>query len=311
MPPDVVAEFDALSRCSRARGQNDADPARPRARSQRLPEGILDDLAQSSPGSSSNHLRLGDQDIIKLASIASDNLSDVSEPTAGLNNDVLGRVLEAAARLQRLVPDAVLVGGSAAALHAGHRDSYDHDHVVADLAERFDAVLEAVESQDGWVTNRVTPGKIILGELGGIETGIRQLIRRTPLEVAHVRLPSGQLLTAPTPEETLRVKAFLIVRRNQTRDYLDVAALAARFGTARSAAALSDIDRFYADQHRGGDGVASQLARQLADPRPKDVSTTRNLGQYKNLALRWQNWAAVVLACRELAGAMLSAEDAP
>jgi hypothetical protein len=35
-----------------------------------------------------------------------------------------------------------------------------------DLSDRFDAVLEAIEATDGWVTNRVTPGKIILGELG-------------------------------------------------------------------------------------------------------------------------------------------------
>lgn len=105
------------------------------------------------------------------------------------------------------------------------------DHVLADLAGRFDAVLEAVESQEGWVTNRVTPGKIILGELGGIETGIRQLIRRTPLETVRITLPSGKSITAPTPEETLRVKAFLIIRRNQTRDYLDVAALADRRGS--------------------------------------------------------------------------------
>lgn len=226
--------------------------------------------------------------------------------TDGLKNDSLVLVLESAARLQGLVPDAVLVGGSAAALHAGHRDSYDHDHVVADLAERFDAVLEAVESEDGWVTNRVVPGKVILGELGGIETGIRQLIRRTPLEVAGVTLPSGHVLIAPTWAETLRVKAFLVVRRNQTRDYLDVAALTERFGTARSAAALADIDSFYADQHGTGDGVASQLVRQLADPRPKDSSTTEYLGQYKNLAARWQDWAAVVATCRELAAAMLT-----
>lgn len=234
----------------------------------------------------------------------------MAEPPTGLTNDALVRVLESAARLQELVPDAVLVGGSAAALYAGHRESYDHDHVVADLAERFDTVLEAVESQDGWVTNRVTPGKIILGELGGIETGIRQLIRRTPLEVARVTLPSGQVLSAPTPEEALRVKAFLIVRRNQTRDYLDVAALAARFGTDLAAKALSDIDGYYADQHGAGDGVASQLVRQLADPRPKDLSTTRNLGQYKNLAAHWQDWDAVVLACRELARAMLVKDGA-
>lgn len=232
-------------------------------------------------------------------------------PVDGLRNPVLVRVLEAAARLQALVPDAVLVGGSAAALHGGHRDSDDHDHVLADLAARFDAVLEAVESQEGWVTNRVTPGKIILGELGGIETGIRQLIRLTPLEVTRVPLPSGQVVTAPTPAETLRVKAFLVVRRNQTRDYLDVAAVASHLGIDRAAATLSRIDDYYADQRGSGDGMASQVARQLADPRPKDTTTTRNLVQYKNLAPRWHDWRSVVDVCRAVAGAMVIEEDLP
>src|ERR1700740_1863383 len=91
-------------------------------------------------------------------------------------------VLESAARLQELVPDAVLVGGSAAALYAGHRDSHDHDHDLADLRDRFDVVLEALESEGEWVTNRVTPGKVILGQLGDIEAGVRQMIRTRPLE---------------------------------------------------------------------------------------------------------------------------------
>lgn len=207
------------------------------------------------------------------------------------------------------MPDAVLVGRSAAALYAGHRDSYDHDHVLTDLADRFDAVLEALESQEGWVTNRVAAGKIILGELGGIETGIRQLIRLTPLEVTQVHLPSGQLLTAPTADETLRVKAFLVVRRNQTRDFLDVAALADCFGIADSGAILARIDEYYADQRGDGDGVGSQAARQLADPQPADASTTRNLGRYKNLAARWHDWPAVVAVCRQVAAAMLIEEE--
>src|SRR5215831_11064995 len=97
-------------------------------------------------------------------------------------------VLESASRLQQIVPDAVLVGGSAAALYAGHRDSYDHDHVLADLRDRFDVVLEAVESEGGWVTNRVVPGKIILGQLGDIEAGVRQMIRTRPLETTQVTL---------------------------------------------------------------------------------------------------------------------------
>jgi len=94
-------------------------------------------------------------------------------------------VLERAAELQDLVPGAALVGRSAAALHAGHRLSFDHDHVVADLADRFDNVLDHLESLGDWSTAKVAGGKVILGELGGIETGVRQMIRTRPLEVEH------------------------------------------------------------------------------------------------------------------------------
>ena len=69
--------------------------------------------------------------------------------TPGLARPELVRVLESAARLQEVVPDAVLVGGSAAALWANHRSSYDHDHVLQDLSVRFDAVLDAIEATDG------------------------------------------------------------------------------------------------------------------------------------------------------------------
>jgi hypothetical protein len=219
----------------------------------------------------------------------------------------LRRVLASAARLQELVPDAVLVGGSAAAWHAGHRDSFDHDHVLADLDRRFDLVLEALESQGEWVTNRVTPGKIILGELGGIETGVRQLIRRRPLETETARLADDRTVTVPTLDETLRVKAFLIVRRNRVRDYLDVSALSEVTGLRRAAAVLAGIDAYYGDQHKKGDGVASQVARQLADPQPADRSVTRELSRYKNLEPRWHDWAAVTATCRRLGAAMLEA----
>jgi hypothetical protein len=214
-------------------------------------------------------------------------------------------VLESAARLQELVPDSVLVGGSAAALYAGHRDSFDHDHVVPDLRERFDVVLEALESEGEWVTNRVQPGKIILGRLGDIEAGVRQMIRTRPLETSEVRLPSGKTLRTPTADEALRIKGFLIVRRNQTRDYLDVAALADRAGLRHAGQVLAALDDYYADQHRSGRGVATQLARQLADPRPKDVSVTRELGAYRNLASRWTEWSEVKRVCRQLAITML------
>jgi Nucleotidyl transferase AbiEii toxin, Type IV TA system len=215
-------------------------------------------------------------------------------------------LLESAAHLQRLVPDAVLVGGAAAILYADHRESSDHDHVVADLADRFEMVLEAIEEDEGWATNRITPGKVILGNLDGIETGVRQMIRKTPLEIAEVELPSGAKVTVPTFEETLRIKAFLAVRRNQTRDYLDLAALSERLGFDRAADVLRQIDAFYADQHDGGDGVASQLVRQLSDPRPADPAVTGQLGSYRRLRRHWSDWSTVTDALGEVAARMVS-----
>lgn len=211
-------------------------------------------------------------------------------------------MLESAAKLQEVVPDAVLVGDAAAALWANHRASFDHDHVLEDLTERFDAVLDAIEETDGWVTNRATPGKIILGDLGGIESGVRQLIRKAPLEVVEIELPSGHRLRVPTRDETLRIKGYLVVRRNQTRDYLDVAALADCCGIPHAAAVLGDIDRYYADQRDpGAVGVATQLVQQLADPRPKDSRTIAELDHYKDLDPRWADWQHVTGVCRSLA----------
>ena len=42
----------------------------------------------------------------------------------------------------------------------------------------------------------------------------------------------------PTIEEMLRIKTFLVVERNATRDYLDVAALSHHLGTAKSVHAI-------------------------------------------------------------------------
>jgi hypothetical protein len=226
----------------------------------------------------------------------------VGHDPAGLERPELVCVLESAARLQAVVPDSVLVGDSAAALWANHRPAFDHDHVLADLNARFEAVLDAIEGTDGWVTNRVTPGKIILGELGDIESGVRQLIRSVPLEVVEVELPSGHVLRVPTPDEMLRVKGYLVVRRNQVRDYLDVAALSDQAGIAHAGAVLRSIDDYYADQ-RGSEsqGVATQLARQLADPKPADNRTIKQLGQYKQLDPRWTDWMNVTDICRSVA----------
>lgn len=225
------------------------------------------------------------------------NLPPADTMPAGLE-----AVLESAARLQRLVPDAVLVGGTAAAYYARHRTSTDHDHIVRDLNQRFEVVLDALERDGDFVLNRATPGMIILGELGGIEAGVRQLIRARPLETTQVQLRSGDMLTVPTIDELARIKAYLIVKRNQMRDYVDVAALSANFGPDRIGAVLGDIDDYYRDDtHPEDRPVRSQLARQLASPQPRDASQIARLSSYKGMTPRWQNWDEIVAACRTVA----------
>lgn len=213
-------------------------------------------------------------------------------------------VLEKAAQLQALVPGAVLVGGSAAALHAHHRQSLDHDHVVVDLAERFDSILENLEALGEWSLSKAQPGKIILGELGGIETGVRQLLRSRPLESTEIDI-RGKRLVVPTAAEILRIKAWLTLSRNQTRDYLDIAALADRIGLDEAAAVLRDIDDYYADINRQPEAVATQLVRQLADPRPRDAEVTTQLASYKDLDPRWHEWTEVKRVLADLAERMV------
>lgn len=213
-------------------------------------------------------------------------------------------VLERAADLQRLVPGAVLVGGSAAAFHVGHRRSLDHDHVLPDLADRFDTILAHLEAVGDWSMTRAQPGKIILGELGGIETGLRQLFRQRPLETEHVEV-RGKALTIPTTSETLRIKAWLALTRNQTRDYVDIAALTDHLGLEHAARTLVAMDEYYDDLNEGQEAVATQLLRQLADPRPRDVTVTRELASYKSLDRRWHDWGAITSLLRRLAQEML------
>lgn len=212
-------------------------------------------------------------------------------------------VLEKAAELQQVVPGAVLVGGSAAAMHAHHLQSLDNDHVVEDMANRFDAILENLEALGDWSMARAQPGKIILGELGGIETGVRQLVRSRPLETQEMEI-RGKRLVVPSAEEILRIKAWLALSRNQTRDYLDIAALADCIGLDQAAKVLAAIDDYYADVNQRPQAVVTQLVRQLADPRPRDSQVTTQLSTYKALEARWHDWETVKALLGDLAERM-------
>lgn len=207
------------------------------------------------------------------------------------------QVLSAAARLQGILPDAVLVGGTASAMHAHHRLSRDADHVLTDLTSRFDAVLAQLESVAGWKTARVQRPVQILGSLDGIETGVRQLIREEPLETIVVT-HKGERIVMPTKAEILRIKGLLILRRNATRDYLDFVALAQQLGDEGVAAALCSFDRIY--RQDSGESPLQQLQVQLASALPYDLDES-GLSEYRNLDPHWHDWKTVKAACAHLA----------
>ena len=206
-------------------------------------------------------------------------------------------LLSSVVHLREILPEAVLVGGTAAAIYAHHRVSIDHDHTLGDLRDRFDEVLAQLESVAGWKTARVRRPVLILGSLDGIETGIRQLIREEPLETEEVEVGAARLIL-PTKAEMLRIKSVLILKRNATRDYLDTVAMSEVLGDEGTLAALRDFDRLYPQTN--GESPLQQLQIQLANPMPYDLDDT-DLTQYKHLKTEYQDWNRVKARCAKLA----------
>jgi hypothetical protein len=202
------------------------------------------------------------------------------------------RLLAAERHLQALVPGAVLVGGTAAALHARHRRSMDGDHVVSDLRARFPEVLAELEAAAGWRTARVLPPVLILGSLDGILTGIRQLRRSAPLETEQV---DG--LVVPTLAEMARVKAWLLATRGTTRDYLDLVVLLERLGSD-AGPALSSLDALYPQGEETS--TLGEVVERLAEGAPTDAAKV-NLAAYKGLVAPWNDLSHVIATGRRWA----------
>jgi hypothetical protein len=214
------------------------------------------------------------------------------------------RLLADAALLQTKIPGAVLVGGTAAAVHAGHRISMDHDHVIKDLAKHYDGALAALESIVGWRTKRRVRGKLVLGAIDRIDAGLRNQKRSAPLETVTVKVRGGRQLKLPTVEEMLRIKAYLVVERNATRDYLDSAALSHHLGLDNSARALTRMNDLYREFAGEGGDMLSSVVVKLANPDPYDL-TDVDLSEYKGIVEPWNDWRAVEAQCRALAVTLL------
>jgi len=111
------------------------------------------------------------------------------------------------------------------------------------------------------------------------------------------KVPESNLSQLRLGAEMLRIKSFLVVRRNATRDYLDTVALANVLGTHQSYLALRQLDEYYPQPNH--QSVLQQLLRQLAQPLPFDLDST-DLSIYKQLIPYWQDWKNVERHCHEL-----------
>src|SRR5207237_201788 len=128
---------------------------------------------------------------------------------------------------------------------------------------RFDEVLAALEAAAGWRTERIQRPVLILGELHGVLTGIRQLRRTRPLDTEEV---AG--LRVPTLAEMARIKAWLLATRHTVRDYLDTVVLFERLGDDGVADALRPFDEMY--RQASGVSPLAEVVERLAAAAPAD-----------------------------------------
>jgi hypothetical protein len=206
------------------------------------------------------------------------------------------RLLSAERHLQALLPGTVLVGGTAAALHAGHRRSLDGDHVLEDLRPRFDEVLATLEAAAGWQTARVQKPVAIFGRLDGVMTGIRQLRRTRPLETEVV---SG--LRVPTLAEMARIKAWLLATRHTVRDHLDTVVLLERLGDEAARRAFASFDEIY--RQESGASPLVEVVERLTAAAPSDAPSI-DLRTYKGLVAPWNDWSHLAARGRYWAGVL-------
>lgn len=213
------------------------------------------------------------------------------------------KLLEAAANLQGLLPGSVMIGGSAAAIHLKHRYSFDADHILSNLKENYEEVLDFLEGRDDWETARIYPPKLILGNFQGVETGIRQLRRNRPLDTEIINI-GGKSITTPTIPEMVRTKGWMIISRNAVRDYIDFAALAKHITIDGAVHVLKDFNSYYSDLIRGKQASPIvQLVRQLAEPKPGDLDQI-DLSYYKGIKPPFDSWINIIKICEEISVAL-------
>jgi heme transporter len=221
-----------------------------------------------------------------------DDLSAPVVPSADLRI-----VLKSAARLKHLVPDAITVADPLAFTGCGRLDVQGGDdartHQLAMAGTTTGANGHSKSKKvGGGLPHRngagraaprgvrpVHPVTLWRGRLSvaldaletQAETDHPMFERRSPVETTHVQLTTGDRLQIPTGAETLRLKGYLIMARNSSRDYAEFAELVDTMEAETAALVLAGMDRYYSGQSPRRQWIATQLVRRLADPHPSDL----------------------------------------
>jgi heme transporter len=223
-------------------------------------------------------------------------------------------VVKSAARLKNLAPDTITVADPLAlsgclrphepvpALVNGHANARVHRNGASNgstnrAGKAGPPCLPAVHPVTMW-RGRLS---VALDALQTQADSDRAPVeRRSPMETTNVQLPTGDRLQIPTGAETLRLKSYLVMCRNTTKDFAEFAELVDSMETHTAAVVLAAMDRYYCGDRSRKQWVATQLVRRLADPQPSDEHDTRMSGPEAEA-----DWAKVRERCLSVAVAML------
>ena len=156
-------------------------------------------------------------------------------------NADLRMVLKSAAKLKHLAPDAVCVADPLAFTGCGRMCAELEPEPARTLVAR------AMTRGDRPVHPVTLWRRRLSVAIDALETkGARQPCqRRSPVETAHVQLPTGDRLLIPTGAEALRLKSYLIMCRNSRRDYAEFADMVDAIEPETAATVLAGMDSYY------------------------------------------------------------------
>ena len=210
----------------------------------------------------------------------------------GPSGSDLRMVVRSAARLKNLAPDTITVADPlalsgclpprepVAALANGHTNGRAHRNGTSNGSTNG-AGKAGPPSMPGVHPVTMWRGRLSVA-LDALETEAdaeQALVeRQSPMETTNVQLPTGDRLQVPTGAETLRLKSYLVMCRNTTRDFAEFAELVDSMETQTAAVVLSSMDRYYCGDRSRKQWVATQLVRRLADPQPSDEHDTTDVG---------------------------------